>query len=108
MKDIKTLFKYFKNKKILLISSLFLALVYVVGNLLIPLFSAKIIDDINAMINTNNFYFDYKVYLISGFILIVVVIAQYFFISLINIFVEKVMKQLKDDVYQKLNNVPIS
>ncbi|MFA7111859.1 MAG: ABC transporter ATP-binding protein, partial [Bacilli bacterium] len=46
--------------------------------------------------------------LISGIIVIVVVIAQYFFISLINIFVEKVMKQLKDDVYQKLNNVPIS
>ena len=78
---------------------------------LTPMLFGKAIDEITLVITSGvnildtNFFF----YLIVASVLIVLVlIFEFFFEYLNSLFVEKITKDLRNDVFIKLNNVPIS
>ena len=111
MKPISRLFSCIKKYPLFLISSLVCALIFVTSMCLTPLLFGKAIDEISFSIKNSislletNFLF----YLIFAVILIVLVLLFEFFFEYLNsMFVEKVTKEIRDDVFKKLNEVPIS
>ena len=111
MKPISRLFFYIKKYPLSLFLSLICALVFVVSMCLTPMLFGKAIDEITLVITSGvnildtNFFF----YLIVASVLIVLVlIFEFFFEYLNSLFVEKITKDLRNDVFIKLNNVPIS
>ena len=112
MNEIKFLLKYVRKNKVKMILSLFCAMIFVSALCLIPLFCGKTVDQIDkvlklefASLNDSQFYF----YLIGLFILIILSVSfQFIFDYLVNVSVEKLSKELKDDIFDKLNRLPIS
>ena len=111
MKPISRLFSYIKKYPFFLISSLICALIFVTSMCLTPLLFGKAIDEItftfktSILILNDRFYF----YLIfAGILIVLVLIFEFLFEYLNSLFVEKVTKDIKDDVFKKLNEVSIS
>ena len=111
MKPISRLFSYIKKYPFFLISSLICALIFVTSMCLTPLLFGKAIDEITFTLKTSililndRFYF----YLIfAGILIVLVLIFEFLFEYLNSLFVEKVTKDIKDDVFKKLNEVSIS
>ena len=111
MKPISRLFSYIKKYPFFLISSLICALIFVTSMCLTPLLFGKAIDEITFTLKTNilllneRFYF-YLVF--AGILIVLVLIFEFLFEYLNSLFVEKVTKDIKDDVFKKLNEVSIS
>ncbi len=111
MKPISRLFSYIKKYPFFLISSLICALIFVTSMCLTPLLFGKAIDEItftfktSILILNDRFYF----YLIfAGILIVLVLIFEFLFEYLNSLFVEKVTKDIKDDVFKKLHEVSIS
>lgn len=111
MKPISRLFSYIKKYPYFLVASLVCALIFVVSMCLTPLLFGEAIDEIALVIQNHVSILDTKFlfYLLIAVILIVLVLIFEFLFEYINsLFVEKVSKDFRDDVFTKLNNVPIS
>lgn len=114
MNNFKILLKYLKRSLKSVIFSLICCLFFVPATLLIPFFTGKCIDvftetmkqvnpDYSLMLQNELRY----LFIICGLI-IVVVVFQYIFESFVNIFIERTIVYLRNDLYQKINNVSIS
>ena len=111
MKPINRLLTYIKKYPFFLVSSLLCALIFVAAMCLTPLFFGKAIDEISKVLinNVPLLETNFIKYLIFAVILIGLVLIFEFLFEYFNAyFVEKVTKDLKDDVFTKLNNVSIS
>ena len=112
MKNLKFLFKYFKNSKLNLILSFLCALVFVPCTLLIPFLTGKVVDVFTLIIENKityqeyiNLEINYIIYI--SLCIILVVIFQYIFESYVNIFIERIIVNIRNDLYSKLNSLPI-
>ena len=112
MKNLKFLFKYIKNSKLNLILSFLCALVFVPCTLLIPFLTGKVVDVFTLIIENKityqeyiNLEINYIIYI--SLCIILVVIFQYIFESYVNIFIERIIVNIRNDLYSKLNSLPI-
>ena len=111
MKPIKRLFSYIKKYPLFLIASLLCALIFVTSMCLTPLLFGKAIDEITFALENSISLFETKfVFYLSfaGILIFLVLIFEFCFEFLNSLFVEKVTKEIKDDIFSKLNKVPIS
>ena len=111
MKPIKRLFSYIKKYPLFLIASLLCALIFVTSMCLTPLLFGKAIDEITFALENSTSLFETKfVFYLSfaGILIFSVLVFEFCFEFLNSLFVEKVTKEIKDDIFLKLNKVPIS
>ena len=111
MKPIKRLFSYIKKYPLFLIASLLCALIFVTSMCLTPLLFGKAIDEITFALENSVSLFETKfVFYLSfaGILIFLVLVFEFCFEFLNSLFVEKVTKEIKDDIFSKLNKVPIS
>ena len=111
MKPIKRLFSYIKKYPLFLIASLLCALIFVTSMCLTPLLFGKAIDEITFALENSISLFETKfVFYLSfaGILIFSVLVFEFCFELLNSLFVEKVTKEIKDDIFLKLNKVPIS
>ncbi len=111
MKPIKRLFSYIKKYPLFLIASLLCALIFVTSMCLTPLLFGKAIDEITFALENSISLFETKfVFYLSfaGILIFLVLVFEFCFEFLNSLFVEKVTKEIKDDIFLKLNKVPIS
>ena len=111
MKPIKRLFSYIKKYPLFLIASLLCALIFVTSMCLTPLLFGKAIDEITfALLNSISLFETKFVFYLSfaGILIFLVLVFEFCFEFLNSLFVEKVTKEIKDDIFSKLNKVPIS
>ena len=111
MKPIKRLFSYIKKYPLFLIASLLCALIFVTSMCLTPLLFGKAIDEITFALENSISLFKTKfVFYLSfaGILIFLVLVFEFCFEFLNSLFVEKVTKEIKDDIFSKLNKVPIS
>lgn len=111
MKPIKRLFSYIKKYPLFLIASLLCALIFVTSMCLTPLLFGKAIDEITFALENSIPLFETKfVFYLSfaGILIFLVLVFEFCFEFLNSLFVEKVTKEIKDDIFSKLNKVPIS
>ena len=114
----KRILYYLNGEKKKIILALFLVLVFVVSSVLIPFFTGKALDEISNYIGhwTDPNLFpnsgSYNQLLIYIFIIIglllIATVFEYLFVSIISITSERIVKNIKDDVFIKLNKVPLS
>ncbi len=106
------LFAYLKPQKRLIITALVSALVFVLAHLSIPLLVGWCLDAVGTMTD-GVFVVDpdielITVYAIVAFVLIVLgTIFDFIFEYRVGIFSQRVVKQVRDDVFRKMNSVPI-
>ena len=110
MASIKFLFKYLKRDLLALILCIIFSIILVISLTLIPYYIGLAIDQIDLfnsgkILNFDLFTFD--IILISLFIALTV-IFQFVFDFLLGRVVERVSKELRDDLFLKFNAVPIS
>lgn len=111
MKPIKRLFSYIKKYPLFLIASLLCALIFVTSMCLTPLLFGKAIDEITFALENSISLLETKfVFYLSfaGILIFLVLVFEFCFEFLNSLFVEKVTKEIKDDIFSKLNKVPIS
>lgn len=111
MKPIKRLFSYIKKYPLFLTASLLCALIFVTSMCLTPLLFGKAIDEITFALENSISLFETKfVFYLSfaGILIFLVLVFEFCFEFLNSLFVEKVTKEIKDDIFSKLNKVPIS
>lgn len=111
MKPINRLFSYIKTYPLFLIASLLCALIFVTSMCLTPLLFGKAIDEITFALDNSTSLFETKfVFYLSfaGILIFLVLVFEFCFEFLNSLFVEKVTKEIKDDIFLKLNKVPIS
>lgn len=111
MKPINRLFSYIKKYPLFLIASLLFALIFVTSMCLTPLLFGKAIDEITFALENSKSLFETKfVFYLSfaGILIFLVLVFEFCFEFLNSLFVEKVTKEIKDDIFLKLNKVPIS
>ena len=111
MKPIKRLFSYIKKYPLFLMASLLCALIFVTSMCLTPLLFGKAIDEITFALENSISLFETKfVFYLSfaGILIFLVLVFEFCFEFLNSLFVEKVTKEIKDDIFSKLNKVPIS
>lgn len=111
MKPINRLFSYIKKYPLFLIASLLCALIFVTSMCLTPLLFGKAIDEITFALENSTSLFETKfVFYLSfaGILIFLVLVFEFCFEFLNSLFVEKVTKEIKDDIFLKLNKVPIS
>lgn len=111
MKKLNRLFSYIKRYPGFLVSSLICALIFVVVMCLTPLFFGKAIDEITLALTNGISLFDtyfFSYLIISVILIVLVLIFQFLFEYFNGLFVERVTKNVKDDVFKKLNEVSIA
>ena len=111
MSKFRFILKYIKPLIFLLVAILFLAIVFVVTQLVIPIISGNIIDYIEEMAKSDSI--DTILTAISQNILFIVllivfsIILQYLFEFLSSYFVQSLVKKFRDDLYTKYNKLAI-
>ena len=111
MKKLNRLFSYIRRYPGFLVSSLICALIFVVVMCLTPLFFGKAIDEITLALTNGISLFDtyfFSYLIISVILIVLVLIFQFLFEYFNGLFVERVTKNVKDDVFKKLNEVSIA
>ena len=111
MKKSNRLFANIKRYPGFLVSSLICALIFVVAMCLTPLFFGKTIDEITLALTNDISLFDtyfFRYLIISVILIVLVLIFQFLFEYFNGLFVERVTKNVKDDVFKKLNEVSIA
>lgn len=111
MKTYQRLFLYIKKHPFYLLSSLICALVFIISTVIMPLMTGKMVDTIKNIIfiNINDAYYNLLINQISFTIVLIALtlLFQFAFEYLVGIFVEKITKEIKDDLFTKMNNVSI-
>lgn len=111
MRKFRFILKYIKPLIFLLVAILFLAIVFVIAQLVIPIISGNIIDYIEEMATSDSI--DTILTTISQNILFIVllivfsIIMQYLFEFLSSYFVQSLVKKFRDDLYTKYNKLAI-
>lgn len=111
MKEVKFIYKYLKKELPFLILAILLATCLAISLTLIPYYIGKAIDSIdlfsleNSNFDWSNFYLN--ICLALAF-LAVLVVFQYIFSSILGVSIERITKNLRNDIFKKLNNVSIS
>ena len=111
MSKFRFILKYIKPLIFLLVAILFLAIVFVVAQLVIPIISGNIIDYIEEIATSDSI--DTILTTISQNILFIVllivfsIILQYLFEFLSSYFVQSLVKKFRDDLYTKYNKLAI-
>ena len=111
MSKFRFILKYIKPLIFLLVAILFLAIVFVIAQLVIPIISGNIIDYIEEMATSDSI--DTILTTISQNILFIVlliifsIILQYLFEFLSSYFVQSLVKKFRDDLYTKYNKLAI-
>ena len=111
MSKFRFILKYIKPLIFLLVAILFLAIVFVVAQLVIPIISGNIIDYIEEMAKSDSI--DTILTTVSQNILFIVllivfsIILQYLFEFLSSYFVQSLVKKFRDDLYTKYNKLAI-
>ena len=111
MSKFRFILKYIKPLIFLLVVILFLAIVFVIAQLVIPIISGNIIDYIEEMATSDSI--DTILTTISQNILFIVllivfsIILQYLFEFLSSYFVQSLVKKFRDDLYTKYNKLAI-
>lgn len=109
---LKFLTKYFETLQIPFIFSFFASLIFIPSTLLIPLFVGKGVD---VFTDAFKYGIKFEIYIkdvikycaIIATLIILVVIFQYIYEAILNVIFEKVVKNIRDDVFIKLNKVKI-
>ena len=111
MKKIALLFNYIKNHKFSLVSLLFSLVFFVISSALIPFFTGKCIDEIQRVLSleissiNDTSFFTYLFVIIS---LVAISTVSYLCSELMSAYItERVTKNIKDDLFKKINNLPI-
>lgn len=111
MSSTSRLLSYIKKHPFYLISSLICALIYVISMVLIPLINGKMVDVIKNMVMDGSFnkHLDSFIYfiIIDVVLVVLVIIFQFVFDFIVNVFVEGINKEIRDDLFIKLNGVNI-
>ncbi len=110
MSDIKRLLKYIGKYKLLLICSLFFALIFVCCDVLIPYFTGQIIDILAKFIEgKTSDTSTIKIYLsVIGLLVALLVLFNYLFNILTGIIIENITRDIKNDIFKKFNTVSIN
>lgn len=102
----KIIFKYLKKHLLLLFLILLFAIVFTVFKLLIPILFGKIIDEFfiskNYIEKISKYFIFISIFVCSSFLF------EYLFELLSSIFVQNFVKNIRDDLYEKYNLIPIS
>lgn len=112
MKEIKFLLKYFKNSKLNVALSFICAFIFVPANLFALFFSGKAVDTFSLYLDNSitqiEFLHSLNLYIVlMSVCILLTVIFQYIFESFVNIFIEKIVTNIRNDIYIKLNKVSI-
>lgn len=111
MKASARLFQYIRKHPFFVISSLVCALIFVISMVLIPLVTGKMVDVIKDMViigAIDSLQFKLIDLIKVGATLIVLAtLFEFIFEYIVGLFVETITKDLKDDIFIKLNNVSI-
>lgn len=102
---------YIKKHPIYVILSLICALIFVISMVSIPLVTGKMVDVIKDMVAANdaNYHLDslFNLIKISCLLIALTVLFEFIFEYVVGLFVETITKNLKDDLFIKLNEVSI-
>lgn len=110
MESLKYLKKYLKKEFKLLLLALFVAIIFVLSSSILPYVLGRIIDEITKFINqssTDSTEF-IKFLIIALILILLAVIFQYIFDLSLGIFVGRVTRDLRNDLFIKINKLPIS
>ena len=102
---------YIKKHPIYVVLSLICALIFVVSMVSMPLVTGKMVDVIKDMVvsssvdeHLNSLFFLIK---IASLLIVLTVLFEFIFEYIVGLFVERITKDLKDDLFIKLNEVSI-
>ncbi len=106
------LFAYLKPQRKLIITGLISALVYVLANLSIPLLVGRCLDAVGTLTDgvfvVNPDVELIVIYAIVALVLIVLgTVFDFLFEYQVGVFSQNLVKQVRDDVFRKINSVPI-
>lgn len=112
MSPVNRIFYYIKKRPLYVILSLICALIYVISMVLIPLFNGKMVDIIKDLVvgnSTNNEIYQRFIFtiIIDVILIILVLVFEFVFEYIVNVFVEGINKEIRDDLFTKLNHVSI-
>lgn len=112
IKKMKKLNFYLKSVQKYIIFSFFASLIFIPATLLIPLFTGKAIDvfanAIKYNLEFNQYIYDEVMYiLIISSLIVLVVIFEYIYDALLNIAFEKVVQNLRNEIFKKINKISI-
>lgn len=102
---------YIKKHPIYVVLSLICALIFVISMVSMPLVTGKMVDVIKDMVvsssvdeHLNSLFFLIK---IASLLIVLIVLFEFIFEYIVGLFVERITKDLKDDLFIKLNEVSI-
>lgn len=111
-KNLGLIFKYLTKHKVQLIFAIFFAIVYVVICSAIPLLTGKLIDEITLTVNDLSLKIENtNFYLFVAITSSLIVLGFVFGLLCDNLILslnERITKELKDNLFIKINNLPIS
>ena len=99
------LFTYLKAKRGQLLLAILFALLFVVAQIAQPFLLGKALDASSLEVNDQNL-FNIYIFIALGLVVIGVIFGYLFEVVVMNIS-QKVIKQARDDVYQKINSISI-
>ena len=99
------LFTYLKAKRGQLLLAILFALLFVVAQIAQPFLLGKALDTSSPEVNDQNL-FNIYIFIALGLVVIGVIFGYLFEVIVMNIS-QKVIKQARDDVYQKINSISI-
>ena len=99
------LFTYLKAKRGQLLLAILFALLFVVAQIAQPFLLGKALDASSPEVNDQNL-FNIYIFIALGLVVIGVIFGYLFEVIVMNIS-QKVIKQARDDVYQKINSISI-
>ena len=99
------LFTYLKAKRGQLLLAILFALLFVVAQIAQPFLLGKALDASSPEVNDQNLFNTY-IFIALGLVVIGVIFGYLFEVIVMNIS-QKVIKQARDDVYQKINSISI-
>ena len=99
------LFTYLKAKRGQLMLALLFALLFVIAQIAQPFLLGKALDASSPEVNNQGLFYAY-IFVALGLVLIGVVFGYLFEVVVMDV-AQKVIKQARDDVYQKINSISI-
>ena len=110
MSPIVRLLSYIKKRPFFFFISLICALIYIISMVLVPLINGLMVDSIEKIIQGNGEeavnHFLLLIF-IDVTLIVLVLIFEFAFEYIVNIFVESINKEMRDDLFTKINHVSI-
>ena len=104
------LLSYIKKRPFFFFISLICALIYIISMVLVPLINGLMVDSIEKIIQGNGEeavnHFLLLIF-IDVTLIVLVLVFEFAFEYIVNIFVESINKEMRDDLFTKINHVSI-